>query len=66
MRRKNGNKQTYGGKSIRPCDRKTVKQKDIRKQMCKGNVNFTTINYYETYYLIKGRKRNKNTFQRKI
>ena len=43
MRRKTGNKQKYGGKSIRPCDRKTMKQRDIRKQMSKGNVNFTTI-----------------------
>ena len=51
MRRKTGNKQKYGGKSIRPCDRKAMKQRDIRKQMSKGNVNFTTI---------------QNTFQRKI
>ena len=51
MRRKTGNKQKYGGKSIPPCDRKTMKQRDIRKQMSKGNVNFTTI---------------QNTFQRKI
>ena len=51
MRRKTGNKQKYGGKSIRPSDRKTMKQRDIRKQMSKRNVNFTTI---------------QNTFQRKI
>ena len=51
MRRKTGNKQKYGGKSIRPCDRKAMKQRDIRKQMSKGKVNFTTI---------------QNTFQRKI
>ena len=51
MRRKTGNKQKYGGKRIRPCDRKAMKQRDISKQMSKGIVNFTTIQY---------------TFQRKI
>ena len=62
MRRKTGNKPKYGGKSIRPCDRKTVKQRDIRKEMSKGDVNFTSINYY----MINNRKKIKNTFQRKI
>ena len=54
MRRKTGNKPKYGGKSIRPCDRKTLKQRDIRKQMSKGDVNFTRINYY----MINKRKKN--------
>ena len=62
MRRKTGNKPKYGGKSIRPCVRKPVKQRDIRKQMSKGNVNFTSINHY----MINNRKTVKNTFQRKI
>ena len=38
MRRKTGKKPKYVSKSIHPCDRKTVKQRDIRKQMSKGNV----------------------------
>ena len=46
MRRKTGNKPKYGGKSIRLCDRKTVKQRDIRKQMSEADVNFKSVNYY--------------------
>ena len=62
MHRKTGNKPKYGGKSIRPSDRKTVKQRDIRKEMSKGDVNFTGINYQ----MINNRKKIKNTFLRKI
>ena len=40
MRRKTGNEPKYGRKSIRPCDRKTVKQRDIPKKMSKGDPLF--------------------------
>ena len=50
------------GKVSALCDRKTVKRRDIRKQMSKGNVNFTSINYY----MINNRKKLKILFSARI